>query len=252
MTSEAFFRLTDDQKRAYIQEIAVKIVPKIRNFEYVHPTDIFYSMPDETTVDLALPSGTLWAKCNIGATTPYEAGKYFQWGDVNGYTGSQVGGSKIFNWANYKYANGAADKLTKYCPSSKTDYWDGSGAPDNKLILDQEDDAAFFGLNSDWQMPTKEQFNELLNYTTHSWDASRSGFTFIANGEELFLFGAGFANGSSVGNYGGRGYYWSRSLNESNPSNAWRLYFGNDGACSVNGSYRCYGFSVRPVRSQNH
>ena len=33
-------------------------------------------------VDLALPSGTLWACCNIGATNPLQHGSYFAWGEV--------------------------------------------------------------------------------------------------------------------------------------------------------------------------
>ena len=42
-------------------------------------------------VDLELPSGTIWATCNVGATKPSEPGLYFQWGDTQGYTAAQVG-----------------------------------------------------------------------------------------------------------------------------------------------------------------
>ena len=42
-------------------------------------------------VDLNLPSGTLWATCNIGASKPSESGLYFQWGDTQGYTKEQIG-----------------------------------------------------------------------------------------------------------------------------------------------------------------
>ena len=38
-------------------------------------------------VDLALPSGLLWCEHNVGATTPYEDGLYFSWGNVKGHTG---------------------------------------------------------------------------------------------------------------------------------------------------------------------
>lgn len=37
-------------------------------------------------VDLGLPSGTLWADRNVGATNPEHYGSYFQWGDTNAYT----------------------------------------------------------------------------------------------------------------------------------------------------------------------
>ena len=42
-------------------------------------------------VDLGLPSGTLWATCNIGASKPSEYGLYFQWGDTIGYSLSDIG-----------------------------------------------------------------------------------------------------------------------------------------------------------------
>ena len=51
-------------------------------------------------VDLGLPSGTLWAKCNVGAETETDYGLYFQWGDTQGYTADQIGtgnGQKPFN-----------------------------------------------------------------------------------------------------------------------------------------------------------
>ena len=203
-------------------------------------------------IDLGLPSGTLWAKCNLGASSPDEPGLYFQWGDISGYTYSQVGNSKVFNWANYKYCNGDYNKLTKYCPSSKTDYWDGSGEPDNKLILDQEDDAVVAMKGNEWVMPTSAQFAELVNNTTHYWDADRGGMVFAANGEELFLFGAGYAYNSSVGYCGSGGGYWSRSLCEGNPRNAWSLDFYGDGTCNVDYGSRYSGGSVRPVKSQNN
>lgn len=33
-------------------------------------------------VDLGLPSGTLWATCNLGANTCYDAGPYYAWGEL--------------------------------------------------------------------------------------------------------------------------------------------------------------------------
>ena len=58
-------------------------------------------------VDLGLPSGTLWATCNVGATTPEGYGDYFAWGDVT---------AKSFtDWSNYKYGKGKNNQLTKYC-----------------------------------------------------------------------------------------------------------------------------------------
>ena len=33
-------------------------------------------------VDLGLPSGTLWATCNVGASKPEDYGDYFAWGET--------------------------------------------------------------------------------------------------------------------------------------------------------------------------
>ena len=51
-------------------------------------------------VDLGLPSGTLWATCNVGATAPEQAGVYFAWGETSGYTAEQVtSGGRVFDMA---------------------------------------------------------------------------------------------------------------------------------------------------------
>ena len=36
-------------------------------------------------VDLGLPSGTMWATCNVGADKPEDQGLLFQFGRVDGY-----------------------------------------------------------------------------------------------------------------------------------------------------------------------
>ena len=54
-------------------------------------------------IDLGLPSGTLWADRNIGATDIYDGGKLFQWGDPTPYDvpehtdGTINKGQKMFN-----------------------------------------------------------------------------------------------------------------------------------------------------------
>lgn len=49
-------------------------------------------------VDLGLPSGTLWATYNIGASSPYETGWYFAWGEVES--------REDFSWESYKFFKG--------------------------------------------------------------------------------------------------------------------------------------------------
>ena len=61
-------------------------------------------------VDLGLPSGLKWAKCNIGAARETDYGYYFQWGEAE-----QHNTGIPYDWANYKHCNGSERTLTKYC-----------------------------------------------------------------------------------------------------------------------------------------
>ena len=116
----------------------------------------FKSAPDSNGheyVDLGLPSGKLWAKYNIGATSEEEAGLYFQWGDTQGYTAEQIGdgeGLKAFRWADYKFSiDGSSSNFSKYNDS------------DRKTVLDPEDDAAHVNMGGNWRMPTFDEYKEL-------------------------------------------------------------------------------------------
>ena len=64
-------------------------------------------MNTKNYVDLGLPSGTLWAICNLDATKPSDFGKFYQWGDIKGYSDIDV---HQFNWQDYKWR--AYDNLT--------------------------------------------------------------------------------------------------------------------------------------------
>ena len=58
--------------------------------------------------------GVKWSTMNIGASTETDAGLYFQWGDTQGYTASQIGTDKTFSWTTYKYCDGTDSVMTKY------------------------------------------------------------------------------------------------------------------------------------------
>ena len=95
-------------------------------------------------VDLGLPSGTLWATRNVGATSPEQAGLYFAWGETVGYTAEQVPGVRKFDPASYK-ASGISDDLTL------------------------EHDAAHSYMGGDWRMPTYDECQELIDNCDASW-----------------------------------------------------------------------------------
>ena len=193
-------------------------------------------------VDLGLPSGTLWATCNVGANSPEEYGDYFAWGETEP--------KSDYSWSTYKYCKGSKNTLTKYCTES--DY----GTVDNKTELEPSDDAATVNWGSGWQMPSFEQCYELINssYTTTTWTTMNgvNGYeiTSKSNGNSIFLPAAGYRSGTSLGNAGSNGYYWSRSLDTSYSYNACNLGF-NSSSISTYYSYRYYGQSVRPVRVKN-
>ncbi len=195
-------------------------------------------------VNLGLPSGIKWASCNVGATKPEDLGNYYAWGEVKP--------KDDYSWATYKYANGDYDKLTKYCNSTS---YGNNGFTDNKTTLDLEDDAAHYNWGGNWRMPTSAEIDELLNNCTWGWtdnynDTKVAGYkvTSKANGNSIFLPEAGFRYGTDAFNVGSYGYYWSSSLYEDYPSNAWLLDFYSDYRNRDNIN-RDYGFSVRPVCS---
>ena len=187
-------------------------------------------------VDLGLPSGTLWATCNIGATMPEDMGDYFAWGET--------APKEIYDMDNYKWYNSSSDKLTKYCTDDKY------GTVDNKTELLPEDDAAYVNWGPMWRMPTLEQQQELIERCTWQW-VERNGvhgrLVTGPNGNTLFLPAADFRGDNSLNNVQSIGAYWSRTLDSGYPSG---FYFRNFEWESVYlfSHIRCHGFTVRPVR----
>ena len=192
-------------------------------------------------VDLGLPSGTLWATCNIGATKPEDYGDYYAWGEANT--------KSTYNWSTYKYCNGWYDDLTKYCDES--DYGN-NGFTDNLTELQRGDDPATANWGSDWCMPTIKQWEELLGNTTNKWTKQNGVegrlFTSKKNGNSLFLPAAGYRWDGILYYVGSYGNYWSSSLDTGYPGLAWGFSF-NSGRYGMDGDYRYYGRSVRAVRS---
>ena len=196
-------------------------------------------------VDLGLPSGLKWAKCNIGAEKETDYGYYFQWGDI-------VDKSNVdCSWATYKHCKGFYDNLTKY--NTSTDYGEN---PDKKTTLDPVDDAARANMGDGWRMPTLDEIQELLDNTDKEWIKDYNGtgvngrkFTSKTNGNSIFIPAAGLRSGSL---YFYQGYFcdaWSSSVNILDPFNAWDLVFSS-GNFLVTYMSRGYGLSVRGVLNE--
>ena len=189
-------------------------------------------------VDLELPSGTLWATCNVGANSPEEYGDYFAWGETDPKSN--------YRWSTYKHCEGTYTDLTKYIDNRTY------GPVDNKTELDPEDDAATTNWDKDWQMPSDAQLSELIN----------SGYTIIRkmtqngkvgilitskrNEKSLFLPASGCREGTGI-DHANECFYWSRSL--ADPSTfAKYLWMVDSMTYRVSKSSRYVGGCVRPVR----
>lgn len=180
-------------------------------------------------VNLGLPSGTLWATCNVGANTPEDYGDYFAWGKTNKN-----------DW--YKEFNNLDEIAKKYT------------AQGTELVI--EYDVAYVNWGKDWRMPSIEQFQELFltDYVTTEWvrQNGKNGrlITSKSNGASIFLPAAGYTDPYNAGNYG---YYWSRSLDTRFYGSAYAPDFGSDEVDTSGGHWMYSKFPVRPVRvsSQN-
>lgn len=195
-------------------------------------------------VDLGLPSGTLWATCNVGANAPEEFGNYFAWGETvpkNNY-----------DWSSYRWCNESDSTMTKYCTNSNYGYY---GFTDGKAELDPEDDAAYVNWGSQWRMPTAEQRKELGKLCTWIW-TTRNGvkgrLVTGPNDNSIFIPASGYRLNESLEAAGEHGGFWSRTLDPDHSRCAYILNFQELSVFWNNESLRYAGRTVRAVRvSQN-
>ncbi len=133
-------------------------------------------------VDLGLPSGNLWAKCNLGASAPEAYGDYYAWGEVEP--------KQVYTYPNHKWYKEGAPSLgfTKY------------NNEDGKLTLEDADDAVIQKLGNGWRTPTLADFRELTNQklttikkTTLNGVAGYQ-ITSKKNKKSIFIPFAGFKN----------------------------------------------------------
>ena len=178
-------------------------------------------------IDLGLPSGTKWASCNVGASKPEEYGDYFAWGETEK--------KNFYDWATYIHCDGNSGT----CHNLGSD------------IAGTEFDVARINWGGKWQMPTKEQFDELLRYCLHEWTTMNGveGYKFTSkiNGNSIFLPAAGSRDDSDLDDAGSNGYYWSSTQYPSDARYAYDLSFTSGYVFWSSGHRRLGGQSVRPV-----
>ncbi len=222
--------VTHEVKLSDIDSISFKVVYTYNGHEYV---------------DLGLPSGTLWATCNVGATRPEEYGDYFAWGEVEPKSYFDWSSEGDYKWGVYNSNASPNYGMTKY------------NNTDGKTVLDLDDDAAHVNWGGDWRMPTRAEFDELLSSCTWTWTSSyngtgRAGYIVkskvTGNTNSIFLPAAGYLRNSSFYGAGTDGRYWSSSLNTRRPNDTFYLCFFSDNYYR-DSHYRYYGQSVRAVCS---
>ncbi len=182
-------------------------------------------------IDLGLPSGLLWATCNVGATSPEEYGNYYAWGETT-------------TKSDYSSSNSATYGLTSSQLRSQ-------GYIDSYGNLTSQHDAATVNWGGDWRMPTYDELNELITQCT--WTSTTQNgvkgykVTSKTNGNYIFLPNAGYRKGSSRNDDYYYGYYWSSKYDSYSNYNAYYLSIYYLNQQNMSNKYRYYGQSVRPV-----
>ena len=205
---------------------AMKMIFFIFALMFMAHTACAQSCPDDNhphAIDLGLPSGTKWACCNVGATTPEENGGYYAWGETEE--------KELYDISTYIYGN---------------IYDSASLIGDN--ICGTEYDVAHVKWGGEWQMPPEDKAMELRAQCSFEWVSINgvSGGKFVGpNGNSIFFPASGSYDFTGLEECGSGGVCWTgtkhRIINE---AYCFGLY--NEGT-SVHWCDRYLGFTVRPV-----
>ena len=236
-----------DTRYAYFRNQAHSTCTLYGYVKYAGSDEIFYGVPTDYElnhgdtscpdanhphmIDLGLPSGTKWACCNVGATTPEGYGNYYAWGETSP--------KSSYGEVNYAFFNGYNDVGNLYPFTPLGD------------IAGTQYDAATANWGAPWRMPSVEQIWELRDNCSVEWTAQNgvNGRKFTGpNGGTIFLPAAGWRNGTSLNSAGSYGDYWSSSSpypSRWNNANYFSFYSGR-GYWGYE-KKRSYGASVRPV-----
>lgn len=182
-------------------------------------------------VDLGLPSGTKWASCNMGASSPSDFGQYYAWGDL-------MPREKFFADGSFK---GAYPSLIKRSIGGNIQY-----------------DAATKSWGKGWRMPSKADFDELNGYCKWEYVTinKHNGYLVTGpNGKRIFFpFASGRCGNdnfmlneravyrtSDCQSYGGEGSEWGSLCFTIERDDS----YGSHRICETYPETN--GFSIRPI-----
>ena len=188
------------------KEAMAEVAKKIKELEL----NAGVGIPKETMeyVDLGLPSGIKWAKCDLGETSPEKYGDGYGWGETWTKT----------SWEYYYYFTDIVKgQFTKY------------DSRDKRYFLEKEDDVAYLRLGEGWRYPTWNEVQELYDNCTVTESTLNGwpGVMFVSKNNNNYIF-FGYWKKSSRGSR-----RWSSALVPSDPSLAKCMYFIKEGDRNV-------------------
>ena len=205
----------------YVRAYVITEVGLVYGNEVHFSTDNIYEPQD-------LGLSVKWGQVNVGAGSPLSGGSHFAWGEVSGKSG--IVQDLYYTWNTYKHWDVTESKMIKY------------NEEDGLITLEAVDDAATMNIGVNWRIPTREEWQELIDSCVWTWYTGYYKVTSKVNNKSIFLYEGGRSKGmgSSLNGL----YYWSSSLYDQDVQRAYALYRNG----KVSNDYERYiGMPVRPV-----
>lgn len=179
-------------------------------------------------VDLGLPSGLMWATCNIGAMSPEEFGNYYSWGETCTKSTYDIKNCKTIELVNTTQLE-EVDRKENFTDVAKASW------------------------GNNWRLPSLADIEELKNiciWSAETQNGIKGSKVTGPNGNSIFLPACGYMNVSTQNSVGESGFYLSSTPFGSNEAKSYLLFCGEDIATPMNFP-RWPGYSVRPVYQPN-
>lgn len=182
------------------KEAMAEVAKKLKELEL----NAGVGVPKETMeyVDLGLPSGIMWAKCDLGETSPEKFGGRYSWGETWTKTTTDY----------YYFTDIVEGQYTKY------------DSRDKRFFLEKEDDAAYLRLGEGWRYPTWNEMQELVDNCTVTESTLNGwpGVMFVSKINNNYIFFAYWQKDVAVSSR------WTSAVVPSDPTRAKRLYIERD------------------------
>ncbi len=135
-------------------------------------------------IDLGL--GVLWADRNLGAERPEDPGRYFAWGET--------APKEVFDRNAYRFTPEGEKDFNVDEDNYEYRYFSKYQDDDRKTILEREDDAVSAVLGYAWRIPTRKEWQDLMDNCDFRWEPEMKGVAIRSrlNGNGIFLPLTGF------------------------------------------------------------